>query len=104
MAKYYGNIGYGVEEEVKPGVYDFNIVEKPYYGDVLRNSRSLDTTQYKNDNIVINNSFSIIADAFALNNFHNIKYIEYLGTKWEVKSVEVQHPRLILSAGGVWNG
>lgn len=104
MAKYYGNVGFAIEEEIKPGVSKNVYTEKPYYGDIIRNIRSLDDTEYLNDDININNSFSIVADAFAVNNFHNMKYIEYMGTKWKIKSVEVQHPRLLLNVGGVWNG
>lgn len=104
MAKYYGNIGFAIEEEIKPGVYKNTYTEKSYYGDITRNIRSLDDTEYLNDDININNSFSIVADAFAVNNFHNMKYIEYMGTKWKIKSVEVQPPRLLLNVGGVWNG
>ena len=56
------------------------------------------------DDINISNEFSIVADAYANENFHNIKYVEYMGTKWKISTVTVQRPRLILSAGGVYNG
>ncbi len=105
MARFYGAIGYGVAEETSPGVWTDNIIEHYYSGDVLRNgsnrSASSDST---NDNITINNQFSIVADPFAYQNFHNMRYIEFMGTKWEITNIDVEYPRLTLSVGGVYNG
>ena len=57
-----------------------------------------------NDNININQQISIVSDPYANKNFHQIRFIEYMGTKWKVTSVQVEFPRLILEVGGVWNG
>ena len=46
---------------------------------------------------------SIIADPFAYQNFHAMRYIEWMGAKWKITKVNVQSPRLILSVGGVYN-
>lgn len=105
MARFYGMVGFATVSEIRPGVWDDTIVERPYYGDVIRNQRRHESGQDKViDDINISNEFSILADAYANENFHNIKYIEYMGTKWNVPTVIVQYPRLILSAGGVYNG
>ncbi len=104
MAKFYGAIGYSITEEVKPGVYAEKITERMYYGDLQRNTRRLQTASQVNDDIEISNEISIIADPFANENFHLMKYAEFMGTKWKVTSVEVQYPRLILTVGGLYNG
>lgn len=104
MAKFCGIIGYMISAEVEPGIYEEQIVENEYYGDVIRDSRRLQERNKVNDDVTINNQISIIADPFANNNFHAMRYIEYLGTKWKITDVEVQFPRLILSIGGVYNG
>ena len=57
-----------------------------------------------NEDITIFNEISIIADQFAYENFHSMRYAEFMGAKWKIDSVEVQHPRLILSLGDVYNG
>ena len=62
------------------------------------------TTDLVNDNINISNEFSIVADPYAINNFHAIRYVEFMGAKWKISNVSVQHPRLLLTAGGVYNG
>lgn len=103
MAKYHGKIGFGVSSEIRPGVWKDTIVEKTYYGDILQNYVRNENAQQVNDNLNISNRFSILSDPFAVQNFHSIKYLEYIGVKWKVTNVEVQYPRLILSVGGVYN-
>lgn len=104
MAKFYGNIGYGVSAETRPGVWDEIITEKPYYGDVNKLSRRLRTDDKVVDDINIANEISILADPFAYENFSTIKYVEYMGAKWKVTKVEVKYPRLTIMTGGVYNG
>lgn len=105
MAKYFGEIGYGIHEEVKPGVWESNIVTRRYSGDVLRNSRRFSEGEGStNDNVTINNEISIVADPFAYQNCQSIRYVEWMGQKWKVTSITVNRPRLILTVGGVYNG
>lgn len=104
MDKFYGTIGYGKTIEKRPGVYTEEITERQYFGDVLRNTRRLQTADKINDNINVSNEISIIADPYAYDNFHDMLYIEFMGTKWKITSVEVRFPRLILTIGDVYNG
>lgn len=104
--KFYGKVGYSTGDDVEtaPGVWDKVIIEKTYYGDVLRNSRQLQDDAKVNSDIGVNNTISVVADAYALVNFFAIQYIEWSGTKWIVSDVQVQSPRLILRLGGIYNG
>jgi hypothetical protein len=104
MAKFYGEIGYGESVETAPGVWEDVIVEYKYYGDVLRNTRQLNTGENLNDDISVSNSISIVADAYANEHFFAIRYIKWMGTLWKITNVEVKSPRLILTVGGVYNG
>ena len=104
MAKWYGVIGYGETVETTPGVYVERITERNYYGDVLRNSRRLQSTDQVNDNLNVSNEISIVADPYANENFHSMLYVEFMGAKWKISNVEVRYPRLILTVGGVYNG
>lgn len=103
MTKYYGAVGFASSVEISPDVWTEKIVERNYYGDVTRNVRRLDGTEFINDNVVVNNSISIVADAYANENFFAIRYAFWMGSNWKVTSVEVQPPRLILTLGGVYN-
>lgn len=104
MAKWYGNIGYANQVETVPGVWEERITERSYYGDLTRNTRRLQSADQLNDNLNINNELSIVADPFANQNFHSMRYAELMGTKWKITNVEVKFPRLILSLGGEYNG
>ena len=104
MAKFYGKIGYANTVETKPGVYEEQIVERSYYGDLIRNTRRLQSSDKVNDDINISNEISIVADPYATNNFHTMRYAVFMGTKWKISNVEVSYPRLILTFGGVYNG
>lgn len=103
MAKFSGKIGFAVIEETKPGVWTERMVEHRYYGDLMRNTRRLRSSGNLNDNVTISNQISIVADPFAKENFHAMRYVELYGAKWKITSVEVQYPRLILELGDVYN-
>lgn len=102
--KFFGVVGFVVTKETSPDIWEETITERKYYGDVIRNSKKWEVADQLLDNINISNSISIVGDAFVYEHFFAIKYVEWMGSLWEVKSVELQHPRLILSVGGVYNG
>ena len=105
MAKFYGEVGYGVSTDKGNGVWVDEIVEYKYYGDVIRNTRKLIEGQSVNNDITVNNSISIVADEYARGHFFAIRYIKWAGTLWIVSEVDAsQPPRLILRLGGVYNG
>lgn len=103
MAKWYGMIGYGRTVETSPSVFNEKVIERPYYGDIGRDTRRLQTSDKVNDDIAISNQLSIVSDPYACDNFHSMRYATYLGTKWKITDVEVQFPRLILSLGSEYN-
>lgn len=104
MAKFYGKVGYGHAVEVSPGVWEDQITERSYLGDVVRNSRTLQDGTKVNNDLSVNNSISVVADAYANENFFAIRYVEWAGTLWTVSTVEVQSPRLLLTLGVIYNG
>lgn len=104
MAKYYGSIGYAETVETVPGIWEEKIIERKYYGDVYKNTRLLQNSGGVNDNINIANQISIIADPYANQNFHAMRYVKFMGSNWKITNVEVQFPRLVLTIGGLYNG
>lgn len=104
MAKFCGVIGFASDEETSPDVYDERISERIYYGDIVRSDAKWERSDHLNDNFNIQNNISILADSFALKHTHLMRYVSYLGTRWKISSINVQHPRIILSIGGVYNG
>ena len=104
MSKWYGVIGYAESVEVEPGVWDEQIIERSYYGDLIRNFRKLEPSGGVNDNVNLANELSIVADPYANEHFFAMRYVELMGAKWKIANVDVQYPRLILTIGGVYNG
>ena len=80
------------------------ITEVPYFGDVVLNTRNLETGVSVNDDISVGNSISIVADAYANEHIFAMRYIKWQGVLWKIVSVEVVRPRLLLRLGGVYNG
>ena len=108
MTRFYGKVGYSgetVESFPGSGIWvDRGMIERPYFGDVIRDSRKINESKSVNDDISVGNSISIVADAYAYEHYFNMKYVEWNGVRWKVSVVEVQRPRLILSLGGVYHG
>lgn len=104
MAKFYGAIGFAKSVETTPGVWEEQIEERSYYGDLVRNSRRLQSGDKVNDDINITNEISILADPYACEHFYAMRYVVFMGAKWKVSSVDVQYPRLTLTLGGLYNG
>jgi hypothetical protein len=104
MAKFHGKIGYAQTTETAPGVHEEQITERVYQGDVTQDRRLLRAGDQVNPGVVLGNSISIVADAYANEHYFAIRYVEWAGVRWTVQDVEVQHPRLILRLGEVYNG
>lgn len=105
MAKFAGKIGFSKACETSPGIWTENIIEKPYYGDIRKNNRRWESnSNTTNDDILLQNTFSVIGNAYAYENCSAMRYIEYMGTKWKITNIEIEYPRLILTVGGIYNG
>lgn len=104
MGKFCGTVGYAVMKETSPGVWEEQIAGRKYFGDLVRNTRRLESSGNVNDDINIANEISIVADPFAYENFHAMRYVEFMGAKWKITGVDAsQRPRLILTIGGLYN-
>lgn len=104
MAKFFGKIGYGEAVESAPGVWSDVIVEISYFGDVIRDTRRLESGIGLNSDLSVGNSISIVGDAYANEHFHAMRYVQWAGALWTISTVEVQSPRLLLRLGGLYNG
>lgn len=114
MARFFGEVGYGTNIEDPPGsgVWVDKITEQTYQGDIVRNTASAErfsrgdpSASFKiNQDVGLSNSISIVADQYAIDNWYNIVYVRWAGIAWEVNSVEIRAPRLIIDLGRKYNG
>lgn len=104
MARFYGAVGYIIETETAVDVITNMPIEKMYKGDLVRNNRRLENGTDINDNVSISNQISILADPYANDHIHDMRYVKWRGTAWKVTHIDVEPPRLILTLGGVYNG
>jgi len=104
MARFCGKVGYLITEETRPGIWEDNIVERTYRGDIVKNRSTWQSTESVNDDINISSDISILADAFAYQHFSEIKYVEFMGALWRVTSASPERPRITLTLGGLYNG
>lgn len=104
MAVFYGAVGYIDAIETNPDVFEEKPVERMYKGRLTKNTRRLENGIGLNDNVTISNTISIIADPYAINHMHTIRYVKWRGVAWKVTNVEAKPPRLNLTLGGVYNG
>lgn len=107
MAKFSGEIGYAEETVETPpgsGVWVKEITERKAYGDIIRNTRKTSEGEYLNEDLSVNNSIRIVADAYASKHFFAIRYVRWAGSLWTVTEVTVERPRLTLRLGGVYHG
>ena len=106
MARFYGPIGFVTQVEVPAGsgIWIERATERNYRGEVSRNTKRWDNGDQLNKNLNISNTISIVADPFISDHLYQIRYIKWLGGYWEINSVDVESPRLVLSIGGVYNG
>lgn len=104
MAKYAGLVGYVTDEENPPGVWSANTTVREMRGDVLRAAFVPQGTDRVNKNITLQHRISVVGDAYSFENFYAIRWLEFMGKKWEVTMAETASPRIILTLGGIYNG
>lgn len=104
MAKFYDDVWFLTTVEAAPSYWEEKLVSKKYMGDILKNTVGWQAGADKiNDDLTINNTISIVADDFAMENLGAIKCVSWLGNKWKISSIEIEYPRLKLSIGGLYN-
>lgn len=103
MGRFYGKVGFAVQQETVPGIWEEVIEERTYSGEIMSNRWRTAPASDVNRDITLSSDFSILCDPYIKQNYMFIAYVEYMGAKWAVNSAEVNYPRVVLTVGGLWN-
>lgn len=106
MARFSGMVGYvlNVPDPLYPSVFVDEVVERKRFGDIIKESSKWQPNQNLNDDIEVTNRVSLVSDKFSLENLGYMKYITLYGQRWSIRSVTIEHPRIIVTLGGLYNG
>lgn len=104
MAKYAGLVGYSIETETTPGVWSATETVRRMRGDVLSNGYSYNGGDKINNSIALQHRISLVGDSYLLEHYHELRWIEIHGVKWEVASISIYKPRFIITLGDIYNG
>lgn len=104
--RFFGKVGYGESQESldSPGVWEDVITEVEYTGDVGRAGTNTDPSDNVHNDLKVNNLISVVADQKLIDDHSKIRFVEWNGVCWEVSSIELRPPRILLNLGKVYNG
>ena len=103
MTRFFGEVGY-VTPTRSGGVVKDVAIERTYSGDELKNTRYFRQGESVLGEVSFQTRLSIMADAFALENYKDIRYVMWEGVPTTVDTVTTERPRLILLLGDKYNG
>lgn len=103
MSRYIGEIGFSFTNEAEPGVWVPQLDIREYKGSIIRGTNRFETEKINND-LSLDHAFSIIGDAFILENASKIVFVSFAGERWIANSIEIHPPRVIINTGGIYNG
>ena len=104
MTRFSGAVGFGEPIEIDEGVYDVKVTERQAFGDVVRSYRNNQDIGKLNANINFDMAVSVVADDYLKEHLDLAVYVRWGTLYLAVTSVEMNHPRITLTLGGVWHG
>lgn len=102
--RFAGKIGFGTSVEVSPGVWDDDIIERDYLGDVLQSTERLESGNSINPKFHTTTSVSVLSDGVLKERYSDVRYIIYLGVRWKVSSIIHKWPRIEMFIGEEYHG
>lgn len=102
--KYSGKIGFASKVETSPGVWEDEITERDYIGDVLQRTERLDTGSTIIPSYRTTTSYSVLSDGVLKERYSDVRYISDQGTRWKVDSIIRKFPRIEMFVSEEYNG
>lgn len=102
MSRFSGKLGFVMTSETEEGVWLENTVEIPVKGTIRNLHVRNDNSSSANTNLRLTNEVSILLNSKIDTYLETLKYVIWKGSKWEVKSIGVNYPRLTINLGGLY--
>lgn len=102
MSRFSGKLGFITTTETEEGVWLENVIELPTKGTIRSLYVRNDNNSSVNTNLRLTNEVSILMDSKIQKHLEALKYVVFKGSKWEVKSIGVNYPRLTINLGGLY--
>lgn len=102
MSKFSGKLGFVTTVESEEGVYLEERKEVPAKGFLRRISNRYNNSDSVNTNLRLSNEVSVIATPWMNNHLMDLRYVVWKGSKWEVRSVSIDPPRVTINLGGLY--
>jgi len=101
--KFVGRIGFVVYEETRPDVWEEVEKEFKYKGEITQDRRRyVGTEDSVNTSMKLNNHVSVLMDRRLRDNYAHLKYVVWNGSKWKVDEIEIDHPRINIYLGQMY--
>ena len=102
--KYSGKIGFAVQVEKAPGVWEDQITERDYVGDILQRTESFSAGASVMPQVRTVTSVSVLSDGLLKDRYDDIRYVTYMGIKWMPLSIVQAWPRIEIFFGDQYHG
>lgn len=100
--KWCGVIGFISTQEIDPGIYKKQEIEKSYKGYMTRLRRQNKQEAVVNESPNMDMQIRVYINPYLNDNLYNAKYVTYMNKKWKISNIEIQYPQAILTLGGLF--
>lgn len=90
--------------ETSPGIFPMTIAETEVSGSVENMSVGYQSGELSQESVRAKHRIRVMGSSELFDNAQRAVYILWNGTKWIVSSVEYQHPEVLFTLGGLYNG
>lgn len=102
--RYSGKLGLAQQSEVRPGIWEETVTEKPILGKVEQRTEALAGSSSVIPEYRTTTSISVLSRGPDQLNNADIRYVVYMGVRWTVVSMVYEYPHLVLYIGEKYNG
>jgi hypothetical protein len=99
--RYSGKLGIAQQTEVSPGVWEETITEVDVLGSVNQRTEVLQSSTSVLPEYTTTTSISVLR---RLEPKDSIRYVTYLGKRWEIGSLVTEFPRTVIFIGKEYHG